>query len=43
MCKKMQVAVTQLNELVNETNESLQVHYENAIQSITRNRTHLHL
>ena len=34
--KKMQVAVTQLNELVNETNESLQVHYENAIQSLTQ-------
>lgn len=36
--KKMQVAVTKLNELVNETNESLQVHYENAIQSLSQDQ-----
>ena len=32
--KKVQVAVTNLNELVNEGNEQLQSHYENAIQSL---------
>lgn len=36
--KKMQVAVTKLNELVNETNESLQVHYENAIQLLSQDQ-----
>ncbi|MGN1338255.1 MAG: hypothetical protein ACI4WW_07255 [Candidatus Coprovivens sp.] len=36
--KKMQVAVTKLNELVNENNKSLQVHYENAIQSLSQDQ-----